>query len=47
MAIEGLVGERADGVDDEWANGNVGDKAAIHDVNVHPITPCLVNGNDL
>jgi hypothetical protein len=47
MAVKGLVGERADGIDDEWANGDVGDEAAIHDVNVYPITACLVDGNDL
>jgi hypothetical protein len=37
MNIEGLLGEGANGLDDQGPNGNVGNEAAIHHINMDPI----------
>jgi hypothetical protein len=47
MAIQDLVGDRADGLNYQGADGDVGHKASIHHIDVHPVATSLVNGLDL
>mmetsp|Transcript_67334 Transcript_67334/g.147544 ORF Transcript_67334/g.147544 Transcript_67334/m.147544 type:complete len:243 (-) Transcript_67334:81-809(-) len=47
VAIQDLVRHRANGINDQGADGDVGHKAAIHHVDVHPIAASLINSLDL
>lgn len=47
MDVEGLLRDRPQRIDDQGANGDVGHKAAVHDINVHPVAARLINGLDL
>ena len=47
MDIQGLVGDGAEGINDERTNGDVGDEATVHDINVDPISTSLIDGFDL
>lgn len=44
VAVEGLVGDWAEGVNHQGADGDVGHEAAVHDVDVDPVAAGLVNG---
>jgi hypothetical protein len=44
--VKGLLGEGANGLDDQGPNGDVGDKATIHHVNMNPIGSGLIGGLD-
>jgi len=43
VAVHDPIGERANGVDNKGSDGNVGDKAAIHDVDVHELGTSAVD----
>mmetsp|Transcript_40915 Transcript_40915/g.102884 ORF Transcript_40915/g.102884 Transcript_40915/m.102884 type:complete len:203 (+) Transcript_40915:654-1262(+) len=45
--VKNLVGHGTDGVHNQWADGDVGHKTAIHDIDVHPVAPGLIDGLDL
>mmetsp|Transcript_2000 Transcript_2000/g.9027 ORF Transcript_2000/g.9027 Transcript_2000/m.9027 type:complete len:298 (-) Transcript_2000:14-907(-) len=47
VAVEHLVGDGAERVDDEGADGDVGDEAAVHDVDVDPLGAGLIDSLDL
>ena len=47
MNIQGLVGDGAESIDNERANGDVRDKATVHDINVDPISASFIDGLDL
>jgi hypothetical protein len=47
MAVQHLVGDRADGLNDHWADGDVGHEATVHDINMDPVATSLVDGPDL
>lgn len=47
MAVQHLVGDGAQGLDHQGANGDVGHEAAVHDINVHPVAAGRVDGPDL
>lgn len=47
MHVEDLVGDRADSVNDERADGDVRDEAPVHHVDVDPLGTCLIDGLDL
>lgn len=47
VAVQHFVGDWANGIDHEGTNCDVGHKAAIHHINVDPVTACLINGTDL
>ena len=47
MAVEDLVGGRADGLDNERSNCDIGDEPAIHDVDVDPIAASSIDSLDL
>lgn len=43
VAVHDPISERANGVDNKGSDGNVGDKAAIHDVDVHELGTSAVD----
>jgi hypothetical protein len=45
--VEDFVGDGADGVDDEGADGDVRHKTSVHHVDMHPIAAGLIDGLDL
>lgn len=45
--VDDLVGDRADGVHDERADGDVRDEAPVHHVDVNPLGTGLIDGLDL
>ena len=47
VGVENLVGDGAERVDDEGADGDVGDEAAVHDVDVDPLSAGLIDSLDL
>ena len=47
MAIQHFVSDGAESIHNQRANGDVGDKTTIHDINVDPIATGLVNCLDL
>jgi len=47
MAIKGLVRDGAEGIDYQRANSNIGNEAAIHDINVDPVAASLVDSSHL
>jgi hypothetical protein len=47
VTVEGAGSERAQRLDDERADGDVGDEAAVHDVDVDPVGAGAVEGADL
>ena len=47
VAVQHLVGDGAEGLDNEGADGDVGHEAAIHNIDVHPLGTSLVDGLDL
>ena len=47
VAVQGLVGDVAQGVHNQGADGDVGHKAAVHDVHVDPVGAGLVHGGHL
>lgn len=44
VAVQGLVGDRAQSIHDQGADGDVGDEAPIHNVNMYPVATRSVNG---
>ena len=47
VAVQGLVGDGAQRIDNQRADGDVGHKAPVHHVHMHPVTSSLVDGLDL
>ena len=47
VTIQGLVSHGTQGIYHEWPDGDVGDKPAVHDVDVDPIAAGLIDGLDL
>jgi hypothetical protein len=43
VAVHDPISERANGVDNKGSDGDVGDKAAIHDVDVHELGTSAVD----
>ena len=47
VAVQGLVGHGAQGIDNQRADGDVGHEAPVHHVDVDPVAPGIINGLDL
>ena len=47
MDIECLFGVRTDGANDVWADGNVGNKMAVHDIDMDPVGAGSIDGAHL
>lgn len=45
--IKRLLGDWSDGIDNEGSDGDVGHEAAVHDVHVHPVAACIIDGFNL
>merc|ERR1719163_1990927 len=47
VGVENLVGDGAERVDDEGTDGDVGDEATVHDIDVDPLRAGLIDSLDL
>jgi hypothetical protein len=47
MAVKDFVSDWAQSLNDQWADGDVWHKAAIHDINVDPVSASSIDSTDL
>ncbi len=47
MAVQNLVSDWAQGLDNQWANGDVWHKAAVHHIDVNPVGASNIHSLDL